>query len=148
MWRRRRASGKGTVDRVLHNRGRVAEKTRQRVLACVEEMKYRPNVAARMLAQKRSYRIAGVFSRLEHEIWDQVREGVDRAAEEFEPMGVQVEPFILPQIDVDSELAVIRHVVEEKYDGLAIVPYCAKEVSDALNERDCARRAGDHLQQP
>lgn len=126
--------GKGTVDRVLHNRGRVAEKTRQRVLACVEEMKYRPNVAARMLAQKRSYRIAVCFHELEHEFWDQVREGVDRAAEEFEPMGVQVEPFILPQIDVDSELAVIRHVVEEKYDGLAIVPYCAKEVSDALND--------------
>ena len=32
--------GKGTVDRVLHNRGRVAEKTRERVLACIEELKY------------------------------------------------------------------------------------------------------------
>ena len=53
--------GKGTVDRVLHNRGRVSEETRKRVLKCIEELGYKPNTAARMLAKRRIYKIAVIY---------------------------------------------------------------------------------------
>lgn len=125
--------GKGTVDRVLHNRGKVAPETRARVLKCIEELDYKPNIAARMLANTKHYRIAVCFHDKEKEFWDQVREGVMQARREYEAMGIAVEPFILPQIDVDAQLEVIHRVIEEKYDGLAIVPYYSNEVRDALN---------------
>ena len=35
---------KGTVDRVLHNRGEVSEKSRQKVLKVVEELGFSPNL--------------------------------------------------------------------------------------------------------
>ena len=126
--------GKGTIDRVVHNRGRVAPETRERVLACIRDLNYKPNKAARMLAQRRTYRIAVCYHDMEKEFWQQVGAGIRRAAEEYEQLGVEVVPFILPQIDVDSQLEVIRRVVAEGYDGLAIVPYCADEITGALND--------------
>lgn len=126
--------GKGTVDRVLHNRGRVSEETKDRVLQCIKEMNYKPNKAARMLAKKRNYRIAVTFHNEEKEFWDQIQKGVDRAAEEYKPLGVTIDYFILPQINVEKQLEVILHVIKNNYDGLAIVPYDSPEIENALNE--------------
>lgn len=126
--------GKGTVDRVLHSRGRVSAETRARVLRCIEQLDYRPNKTARMLAKTRDYRIAVCFHDKEAEFWQQIRCGVDKASQEYQTMGVQVIPFILPQIDVEEQLKVIRKVIDERYDGLAIVPYFSEEIVRALNE--------------
>jgi len=125
--------GKGTVDRVLHNRGRVSEETRKRVLKCIEELGYKPNTAARMLAKRRIYKIAVIYHNKEIEFWRQVEEGVIEAAEEYKQMGIVVDQFILPQIDIDGQLALIDQVIERKYDGLAIVPYCSPKISEALS---------------
>lgn len=126
--------GKGTVDRVIHNRGRVAPETRAKVLQCIEDMHYKPNTVARMLARKRRYRIAICYHDKEQEFWNQIRRGVDIARKEYEQMGVEITPMILPEIDVEKQLAVIRRVIDEHYDGLAIVPYCDPAVKDAINE--------------
>lgn len=126
--------GKGTVDRVLHSRGRVAPETREKVLQAIDKLNYKPNIVARMLAKKRSYRIAVCYHDKEKEFWDQVSAGIRRASEEYEQMGVKVIPFVLPCIDVEMQLAVIRQVIDEHYDGLAIVPYLSQEITDALNE--------------
>ena len=126
--------GKGTVDRVLHNRGKVAPETRARVLKCIEELNYKPNIATRMLANTKHYRIAVCFHDKEKEFWAQIMEGVIQAKQEYEAMGITIDIIILPQIDVDAQLEVIRKVIDEKYDGLAIVPYYSNEVRDAINE--------------
>lgn len=43
-----------TVSRVVNSNGRVAEKTRQRVLSAIAELDYRPNAIAQSLASNRS----------------------------------------------------------------------------------------------
>mgnify|MGYP001295840560 CR=1 FL=1 len=40
----------GTVDRVIHNRGRVSEENRKKVQAILEMVHYQPNLMARSLA--------------------------------------------------------------------------------------------------
>ena len=42
----------GTVDRVIHNRGRVSEENRKKVQAILEMVNYQPNLMARSLASK------------------------------------------------------------------------------------------------
>lgn len=49
-----------TVSRVLNNYPHIKETTRQRVLDAIEELNFRPNMAARALATRRTQRI-GVF---------------------------------------------------------------------------------------
>lgn len=43
----------GTVDRVIHNRGRVSEENIRRVKEIMEQVGYRPNLIARSLAVKK-----------------------------------------------------------------------------------------------
>lgn len=42
----------GTVDRVIHNRGRVSEENRKKVQTILEMVHYQPNLMARSLASK------------------------------------------------------------------------------------------------
>jgi len=44
-----------TVSRVVNDRDLVADETRARVLAAIEELDYRPNASARSLASRRTY---------------------------------------------------------------------------------------------
>jgi DNA-binding LacI/PurR family transcriptional regulator len=53
-----------TVSRVLNDSPLVKDETRERVLAAIEEMGYRRNMAARMLATNRSKRIGMVSAHL------------------------------------------------------------------------------------
>ena len=125
--------GKGTVDRVLHNRGRVSEETREKVLRCIKELGYKPNVAARMLAKRNVYRIAVVYHNTERDFWEQVESGISRAEEEYRQMGIVVDRYIISKISIEKQLEFIEHAIREKYDGLAIVPYSSASISDALN---------------
>lgn len=42
----------GTVDRVIHNRGRVSEENEKKVKAILEKANYQPNLMARSLAPR------------------------------------------------------------------------------------------------
>ena len=44
---------RGTVDRVLHDRGRVSPEKAELVKRCAQEMGYQPNIAARGLAARK-----------------------------------------------------------------------------------------------
>jgi DNA-binding LacI/PurR family transcriptional regulator len=50
-----------TVSRVLNNRDKVADETRARVLAAIEELDYRPDAAARGLVSRRTY-VLGILA--------------------------------------------------------------------------------------
>lgn len=51
----------GTVDRALHNRRGISEKTRQRILAAAKQYGYRPNPAARELISGTSKTVGVIF---------------------------------------------------------------------------------------
>lgn len=52
---------KTTVSRAISGKGRIGEKTRQRVLAYIEEHDYQPNVIAKGLAQSKTFNICIVM---------------------------------------------------------------------------------------
>ena len=54
-------TSKGTVDRVLHNRGRVADDVRERILTIIRELNYEPNLIAQSLKSQRTYNIAALI---------------------------------------------------------------------------------------
>jgi len=55
-----------TISKVLRNHPDVGEETRQRVLARVKELDYRPNLAARGLVTGRTYLVGLIVPDLLH----------------------------------------------------------------------------------
>ena len=51
----------GTVDRVLHERGEVAERTRERILKIIKDLEYSPNYIARALKTKRKFHLVSLL---------------------------------------------------------------------------------------
>lgn len=48
----------GTVDRILHNRGKVSEEAQKKVEKVLKEIDYHPNLIARSLALKKNYHLS------------------------------------------------------------------------------------------
>ncbi len=85
----------GTVDRILHNRGRFSPETAERVLQAVKELKYTPNMHARGLKKTADTRFAAILpeSHLDAGYWHMVLQGVHRAKTEFSAFGCAIKVF-------------------------------------------------------
>lgn len=69
-----------TVSNVLRQRGKVGEQTRQRVLAAVEELGYRPHLTARALAEGRAPTLALMVSSIANPFYPEFALAAERAA--------------------------------------------------------------------
>ncbi len=111
----------GTVDRILHNRGRVSEEARLKVKKVLKEIDYHPNLIARSLALKKSYRLLAVVPSFTHgEYWEKLCGGIDRAAEELYSYNVQVERMYFNQYDRSSFDALIPSIEQAECQGVVI----------------------------
>ena len=71
---------KGTVDRVIHNRGEVSAESFRKVQEVVRKIDYKPNAYASLLASRRHYRITCLMPDFEGgDFWEIAHRGVLRA---------------------------------------------------------------------
>jgi LacI family transcriptional regulator, galactose operon repressor len=71
-----------TISKVLRNHPDVGEETRERVLARVKELDYRPNLAARSLVTGRSYLVGLVVPTLLHPFFAEIAKSLSDALKE------------------------------------------------------------------
>jgi LacI family transcriptional regulator len=117
------------VDRVIHNRGEVAEDSRQRIQKILEELNYKPNLLARSLASKRDYKIVTLLPESDHNkgYWDAPRRGVFKATKEVFDYNVTVVNLTFNQFDIESFKAGLRSVMEMQPDAVLITPIYKSE---------------------
>ncbi|MDR2885177.1 MAG: LacI family transcriptional regulator [Rikenellaceae bacterium] len=114
---------KGTVDRVVHNRGEVSERSRKRVLEVIEQLGYRPNIYASMLASRRKYMIACLIPSYQPgEFWELVAGGIDRARREEGHYNVEIEVFQYEQFDEASFSETCRRMLDSAPSGVVMAP--------------------------
>jgi LacI family transcriptional regulator len=75
----------GTVDRALHDKPGISPATRARVLETAARLGYRPNLAARHLKSRTSFRVSVHLPEEIALFWDSLRDGIREAAAPFEP---------------------------------------------------------------
>jgi len=82
----------GTVDRVLHHRGRVSAVNVEKINAIVADRGYRPNVFASRLSGGADKTIAVLVPQPDQDFgyWRLLWNGMDRAARELEPLHLAV----------------------------------------------------------
>ena len=120
---RRTGLSKGTVDRVLHNRGEVSKKSYEKVMKVIEELGYEPNVYASLLAKGGSQLVAVLIPAHEKgSFWELAASGIEKAAAGPGTIGIHVEPFEYDQYDIESFRQACNRLLEERPAGVVLAP--------------------------
>jgi LacI family transcriptional regulator len=114
----------GTVDRVLHKRGRVSAATREKIEAIVEEYQFTPNPIASRLKRGRSYRFCALLPRRDQDAgyWEQIIEGIARGAGGLAPLGVDTEIVEYDRYNAGEAREKMALVLAENPEGLIVAP--------------------------
>lgn len=132
-----RAAGvsKGTVDRVLHNRGEVSRKSREKVLRVIEQLGYRPNVYASMLASQKRHRIVALIPECsEGDFWSLTAKGLADGAVAVQRYGIRTQVLCYDQYDVDSFRNACSDVLADLPSGVIVAPMFRSETLRFVNE--------------
>ena len=114
---------KGTVDRVLHKRGRVSEESFKKVMKVLEEIDYKPNLIARTLSSSRNYNIIALLpDPVADAYWAQTKEGIEQAAREWAHYKISIEILLFDQYNKDSFKEKARDALTKKPDGIITAP--------------------------
>jgi LacI family transcriptional regulator len=117
----------GTVDRVLHNRGRVSEATRTKVKEIANKINYKPNMIARSLVINKERTIALLIPDQKDEFWKQAWEGVTDVLQKWEQFRVLIEPFFYSVDDRGSFEKASALIMKRKPDGVVMAPTFLEE---------------------
>ena len=108
-----------TVSRVLNNEPNVRDEMRQRVMAVVEKLQYRPNLSARSLAGQRSYVIALVYNNPSRNYLMEIQNGMLEACRDNHYNLVLAPVGASRQRKVDDLKVVFEHFAP---DGVVLIP--------------------------
>ena len=126
---------RGTVDRVLHGRGRVDPEVEKRVLALARELDYKPSRAAQQLAmQKRSIKIGFISPIDSRGFWANLLRGTGAAAAELNEYGVTVLQRNFDRYSPEDQLSMIDELVDEGINGLVLVPLDNETIRSRIEE--------------
>ncbi|MEP2024080.1 MAG: LacI family DNA-binding transcriptional regulator [Reichenbachiella sp.] len=128
----------GTVDRVLHNRGEVAEKTKKLVKQIAKEGNYSTNVFARNLKLNKTHRFAIILPQ-DNEYWKIQRFGIETAAAEFAALGVELDFYTFDRQNQDSFVKQSDLALQSDPDGVVMAPLLEKEASDICSQLDSSQ---------
>jgi LacI family transcriptional regulator len=119
----------GTVDRVIHNRGEVAEKTRLKVQKIIAETNYSPNLFAQVLKLKKGIHLVSLLPEPTetNSFWLKHPLGMIRAVKELDPFPVTLSQVTFDMISEDDFQEKTISVLKLKPDGVLLAPIFKSE---------------------
>jgi LacI family transcriptional regulator len=119
---------KGTVDRVLHQRGKVSSKSQEQVEKILKEIDYQPNPIARNLKNNKVYRISVILPDPKHDAyWKPAVQGIQDAIKEFKPFGVEIDMFYYNPLKQVSFVEKSKEVLALTPDAILMAPQFQNE---------------------
>jgi LacI family transcriptional regulator len=122
----------GTVDRVLHNRGEVSIKTKQKILSIIEEYDYHPNIMAQALTSKKKYVFATLIPKADSEnsYWEQPLKGILEAEKKLKVYNVKIKKFFFNQNSKDEFSIQFENLIKIKPQAVLLAPVFEKEAQN------------------
>ena len=120
----------GTVDRVIHNRGRVSAETKEKVERIIEELGYQPNFFAKNLRRTKSFKFGVLMPQpgQDNGFWELLLPGIKRAKNQLEAYNVKVNIYYY---DRNSEVSFREEsgkLMASNPDGIVIAPVVMPEI--------------------
>ena len=119
----------GTVDRVIHNRGEVAEKTSLKVQRILKETNYSPNVLAQVLKSKKRFHLVSLLPDPtdDNPFWKRHPLGMMRAIDELDPFPITLSQVTFDLQSEDDFQKKTNIVLDLKPDGVLLAPIFKSE---------------------
>ena len=126
----------GTVDRVLHNRGGVSQKTEAKIKAIIKKHDFKTNPIASALALKNKYRLSTLIPKYDDSnlFWKSPLMGVLKASQEVANYGVEVNNVTFDQFDPSSYLSQFKVLMKSNPTAVILVPVFVKETKKIINQ--------------
>lgn len=126
---------RGTVDRALHNRGRVNPEVSARILQIAKDLGYKPNMIGQALVRNKQVFLLGmILQSAETTTMQDVSRGAAQSAEELRASGADLLIKEIKGLDAEKVLEAIDELLKEGVRGLAIAPNNAPELVERINE--------------
>jgi LacI family transcriptional regulator len=122
----------GTVDRVIHNRGRVSKVTARRVRQIIKELDYKPNILARSLSRLKTFQFGVLMPEIspDNHYWELAIQGIEKAQQELKIHKINVNYFRYDGYSEASFIDASNRVLHTKLDGLLMAPTIYKTFDD------------------
>jgi LacI family transcriptional regulator len=128
----------GTVDRVIHRRGRVSLETEQRVKQIISELDYKPNILARSLSMTKTFRFGVLVPQREQDgrYWELPIKGIEKAQDELKVYKVEIHYFYYNKYSEKSFETVCAQLLcmAHQLDGLLIAPVLSNATEKFLQK--------------
>lgn len=126
----------GTVDRVLHNRGRVAKDKEELIRRIIKENGYTRNIFGSRLSISKNYVFLVIMPKLEQDssYWEMSARGIEKAANELKLYKVSVRYLYYDRYSVLSQKRIFAKALDEDVDGILLAPINTNEVIDFIRK--------------
>ncbi len=125
---------RGTVDRVLNNRGAVNKETEKKILDIAKQLDYRPNKAGIVLAApKKKLKLGVVIFSTENPFFQYVLNGVNETSATLKDYNCSVIVKEVPY-DIELQLQALKELVAEGVAGIAVAPCNHESIRNYINE--------------
>ena len=125
---------RGTVDRVLNNRGSVNPATAEKINEIAKALDYKPNKAGLVLAaQKKKLKLGVILFSADNPFFFDVLKGVNEKAQDLAGYNCTVLVKQIP-INVDAQLRAIDELMCEEVCGIALAPHNDDRIRIRINE--------------
>ncbi|MGQ7947277.1 substrate-binding domain-containing protein [Flavobacterium sp. WC2509] len=124
---------KGTVDRVLHNRGKVSKIALDKVNEVLRTIDYKPNLIARNLKNTKIHLICVLLPSPENDLyWQPCLDGIAEAKEEFKSFNVSIKTYFFDPTSISSFTTANEAILKTSPDAVLLVPLFFKESLDII----------------
>lgn len=122
---------RGTIDRVIHGRGKVSKETYTKVKLILDKIDYKPNLIAQTLRKGELFRIAVLMPDYKYDIyWKRAHEGVEKAMVDYSFIGVKIEFFLFNPYKPNSCKKSGNALLEKEFNAVLVAPFFYQESLD------------------
>lgn len=124
---------KGTVDRVLHKRGKVSQIALDKVNAVLAQIDYQPNLIARNLKNTKIHQISILLPDPKKDAyWQPCIDGITDAKNEFKAFNIHIEAYYFDPTSIPSFIETNEALLKKAPDAVLLVPFFYKESLEVI----------------
>lgn len=119
----------GTIDRVIHNRGKVSGVKRERIEEAIRVLNFNPNILARTLALGNRFVISVLIPEAPYtgHYWSVPLKGIEQARNTYRDFGIETDFFFYHLFDETSFVEQANKILSAQPAGVILAPLFVRE---------------------